>query len=141
MASAIDATQPPEGNATTSALRANFAAAKAEIEALQQAGGQPALLTPTFLNNWVNYGAPVESAGYWKDQSGQVHIQGVVKSGTPNSIIFNLPVGYRPVAKSFFPVISNAGVAICFVEPDGDVGQFSGAQTDFGLAGINFRAA
>lgn len=35
MASNIDVTQPPEGNATTAAMRANMAAAKSEIEALQ----------------------------------------------------------------------------------------------------------
>ncbi len=35
MASNIDATQPPASNPTTAAMRANMAAAKAEIEALQ----------------------------------------------------------------------------------------------------------
>lgn len=37
MSSAIDPTQPPEGEATTAAVRANFDAAKTEIEALQAA--------------------------------------------------------------------------------------------------------
>jgi len=37
MASAIDPTKPTSGNATTESVRANFAAAKAEIEALQEA--------------------------------------------------------------------------------------------------------
>ena len=37
MTSAIDATKPTTGNPTTQSVRANFAAAKAEIEALQQA--------------------------------------------------------------------------------------------------------
>lgn len=37
MTSAIDATKPAEGNATTSSVRANFAAAATEIEALQAA--------------------------------------------------------------------------------------------------------
>jgi hypothetical protein len=36
MASAIDDTQPPAGNASTAAMRANMTAAKSEIEALQQ---------------------------------------------------------------------------------------------------------
>lgn len=35
MASAIDATKPTTGNPTTQSVRANFAAAKAEIEAIQ----------------------------------------------------------------------------------------------------------
>ena len=37
MTSAIDVSQPPEGDATTAALRANFAAAMSEILALQRA--------------------------------------------------------------------------------------------------------
>jgi hypothetical protein len=37
MSSNIDITQPPAGHATTAAVRANFAAAKTEIEALQAA--------------------------------------------------------------------------------------------------------
>lgn len=37
MASAIDPTKPSSGTATTESVRANFAAAKAEIEALQEA--------------------------------------------------------------------------------------------------------
>lgn len=41
MTSNIDITQPPEGNATTSGVRANFAAAKSEIEALQEAVAAP----------------------------------------------------------------------------------------------------
>lgn len=39
MPSAIDPTQPPQGQATTAAIRANFAAAKAEILALQAQAG------------------------------------------------------------------------------------------------------
>lgn len=37
MSSNIDITQPPAGHATTAGVRANFAAAKTEIEALQAA--------------------------------------------------------------------------------------------------------
>jgi len=47
MSSAIDTTQPPEGAATTAAVRANFTAAKDEIESLQAGGGREfALCTP-----------------------------------------------------------------------------------------------
>lgn len=45
MASAIDDTKPAAGNAYTADMRANFAAAKSEIEALQNAGGAVALNT------------------------------------------------------------------------------------------------
>lgn len=45
MASNIDPTQPATGNASTAAVRGNFAAAKAEIEALQSKA--PQILTQT----------------------------------------------------------------------------------------------
>lgn len=45
MTSQIDPTEPPQGDATTAALRANFAAAKAEIEELQAMIGKPPLGT------------------------------------------------------------------------------------------------
>ncbi len=41
MPSLIDANQPPQGYATTAAVRANFAAAKSEIEQLQAAAAAP----------------------------------------------------------------------------------------------------
>lgn len=41
MTSNIDITQPPQGNAATASVRANFAAAKSEIEALQEAVAAP----------------------------------------------------------------------------------------------------
>src|SRR5262245_4636584 len=39
MASAIDATKPVQGSPTTQSVRDNFAAAKSEIELLQQTAG------------------------------------------------------------------------------------------------------
>jgi hypothetical protein len=35
-------------------------------------------------------------AGFYKDHEGIVHLQGAVKVGGPNGIIFTLPAGYRP---------------------------------------------
>lgn len=51
--------------------------------------------TPTLLNGWVNYGAGFAAAQYMK-KSGVLNIKGLVKSGTLNSIIFNMPAAYRP---------------------------------------------
>jgi hypothetical protein len=49
MASAIDPTVPVAGNPTTATVRANFAAAKSEIEALQGSAGGGTPGTPTAL--------------------------------------------------------------------------------------------
>lgn len=46
MSSAIDDTKPDTGNATTASVRANFTAAKSEIEALQNAIAYPMELRP-----------------------------------------------------------------------------------------------
>ena len=54
---------------------------------------------PTLLNNWVA-GSPGGGRGprYLKDKQGMVHIYGVVSNefGSSNTVIFTLPVGYRP---------------------------------------------
>ena len=62
----------------------------------------------TFENTWVNYHSSFQPAAYCKDGMGFVHLQGLVKDGTDNSIIFTLPVGYRPAHNGVFCVISNS---------------------------------
>ena len=49
MTSAIDPTKPVEGNATTASVRANFATAKSEIEALQTATTIPVVYNKNAL--------------------------------------------------------------------------------------------
>lgn len=52
---------------------------------------------PAFQNNWVNYdGTNYTKCAFWKDNFGVVYIEGTIKSGTLNSSVFILPVGYRP---------------------------------------------
>lgn len=97
---------------------------------------------PTFENGWVNFGAPVASAGYRKDAMGVVWLQGAVASGTIGASAFTLPVGYRPNAKLMFgttgasganptrtDILSNGGVNIVI----GNTGYHS-------LNGISFLA-
>lgn len=50
---------------------------------------------PTLLNGWVNYGGAYTVARYCK-RGGVVYVQGLVKDGTANSVVFNLPTDYRP---------------------------------------------
>jgi hypothetical protein len=55
---------------------------------------------PNFQNSWINYGNGYTRGAFMKDNNGFIHLRGAVKpNGTMNSVIFNLPDGYRPSAK------------------------------------------
>ena len=59
---------------------------------------------------WQNYGAGLETARYYKDALGHVHIEGLVKSaGLAPNAIFMLPAGYRPAARLTFAVDCASG--------------------------------
>jgi hypothetical protein len=64
-----------------------------------------AWIAPTLLAGWVNYGAPYDNAGYRKEPTGLVRLRGVIKNGTiaNGTVLFNLPVGYRPSAQRSIP--------------------------------------
>lgn len=66
--------------------------------------------TPTLLNSWVDYGGNFAVPRYYKDASGTVFIQGLIKSGTIDSAIFSLPAGYRPGATLMIEVDSSGHV-------------------------------
>ena len=65
---------------------------------------QEAWKTPSFVNGWVDYGSAFGSPGYYKDSLGNVHIRGLIKSGTSSTgtTMFTLPVGYRPSLNYIF---------------------------------------
>lgn len=99
---------------------------------------------PALQNNWVNYGANYESAAYWKDKCGVVHIAGVIKSGTTTSesVIFTLPEGYRPRATEKFFAISLNAICVVDVSTSGAVTIKTSPNSDWlSLSGINFRTA
>jgi hypothetical protein len=66
-------------------------------------------LRPNLINSWQNYGTPYQEASYRKDGSGMVWLSGAIKGGTPSatSIVFVLPIGYRPAATLRFPIASD----------------------------------
>lgn len=57
-------------------------------------------ITPTLLNGWANFSTfqPVQ----YRRIGNRVVIRGTVSGGTASSSIFNLPVGYRPLAGNAF---------------------------------------
>jgi len=96
---------------------------------------------PTLTNSWVNFGAPYNPAGYWKDPFGFVHLRGTIKSGTMSAAAFTLPVGYQPPNRERFSNVSNALFGAFEVRPDGTVVPFAGSNVDFCIDGATFRAA
>lgn len=81
---------------------------------------------------------------YYKDSDGIVHIEGRIKNGTvaPNTLIFTLPVGFRPAFSERWFVNANGTLGQVYIEPDGEVrdlgGSFSAGITT--LNGVSFRA-
>jgi hypothetical protein len=95
-------------------------------------------IAPTLINSWVNYLVGYATAGYRKIGD-IVYVRGMVKSGSPvNSIIFTLPVGYRPVYNHLFASSSNDLYGQARVMTDGTVYVNVGSATWFSLDTIQF---
>jgi hypothetical protein len=97
-----------------------------------------AWIAPTFVNSWVNFGAPYQTAGYFKDAGGVVHIRGLIKSGTVGSAAFVLPTGYRPSATSIFTTSANSAFGETRIDASGNVTPTTGSNVYFSLDGITF---
>lgn len=105
------------------------------------------ILTPTFVNGWTHFSTtsePWQRGGYWKDKNEVVHLVGLIKSGTTTNgtVLFTLPVGYRPAKQEVFIVTTITGTARIDVYPNGQViGARDLHATWTSLAGITFKAA
>ena len=97
---------------------------------------------PSLINSWVNEGGSMETAGYFKDSLGIVHIKGSIKTGTLATVAFVLPAGYRPAAKQRFGGASATGVVTRIdVDSSGNVTPVYGNNAGLSLDEITFRAA
>lgn len=99
---------------------------------------------PAFLNSWVNYDTTPgwQHAGFWKDPLGIVHLRGLVKNGTPGSMIFILPPGHRPVSGSeIFATVATSAFGEIRVHSDGGVIHQTGSNSYVSLSGISFRTS
>lgn len=105
---------------------------------------QENIQTPTLLNSWVDYGAAYQGAGYWKDKCGVVHLCGLIKGGTitAETVIFNLPTGYRPATSEKFFAVSLNAICVIDIYSSGAVAIKTGANAGWlSLSGITFKAA
>lgn len=83
-----------------------------------------AVVTPTLVNSWVGL-APLKIRRFGK----VVAFEGLVVSGTEDSVCFNVPVGFRPTAVRRFPTFEQTlatGPVLVNVFPNGDVTITSG---------------
>jgi hypothetical protein len=93
------------------------------------------------LNGWINYGPGFTGATYYKDRTGIVHLEGLVKNGTSN-IIGNLPAGYRPGGTQIFIAVNGyAAFARIDIGSDGNIIAVDPFTNGYlSLSGISFRA-
>jgi hypothetical protein len=91
----------------------------------------------------VNYSPnSVETAAFYVDRLGVVHLKGYVNSGTA-AVIFTLPAAYRPAKDKFFPSVNANSGATSWIEVSAD-GRVVGVQAGGGfgqktLDGISYR--
>jgi hypothetical protein len=143
MTSAIDPTLPITGSPTTASVRANFAAAKDEIEELQSGkldNTMPTVYFPTLLNGWTEAsptGAPVL---YYITAHGDVHIHGLISPGTMDLECFILPPGFRR-PYPIWQLVRNsaAGASSAVIHVDGRVIINAPTQTNFALDTLRFN--
>jgi hypothetical protein len=105
---------------------------------------------------FVNWGSPHNTAGFYKDSLGIVHLKGLVKwtdsqgngtgwvCGFPR--VFQLPQGYRPAATEIRPSLASDTLTRVEITSDGWVRHCDPNRTFFPgdwllLDGISFRAA
>lgn len=102
----------------------------------------------SLLNSWVTQTA-ADTPSYSKDLSGDVIIEGAIKSGTttPGTVLFQLPAGYRPATGTVrrFNAYSVGGSGAEFgyflIDDAGNVTIEDGGNVLFILSGAVFRAA
>lgn len=97
---------------------------------------------PELLNGWTNYDEGYEFISYWKDKMGIVHISGLIKSGATaaETVIFNLPTGYRPAYNEKFYGVSVNDICIFDICSNGDVIIKSNVKPGWvSLSGITFK--
>jgi hypothetical protein len=85
---------------------------------------QTSWTTATYETGWASYDTPSwGNAAYYRSVDGIVHLRSLVKrtSGS-SSLIFTLPVGYRPTHNHLFAVAGSGGVGRIDVSPSGSVG-------------------
>jgi hypothetical protein len=104
---------------------------------------QEASTLATLANGWVNNGFGVALVSFYKDKEERVYLSGTMRFGNNNggTVLFILPVGYRPAASEFFSVHNNTTSTQIRVESNGVVSLWGPANnTGLSMSGVSFRA-
>ncbi len=113
-----------------------------DLQLLQVPRHQARYIDPPLLNGWQVYSAGFNPPGYYKDDSGFVHLRGMLRDGTSRDAMFTLPEGYRPAYRQLFGcrTSDNAIPSRCDVDADGNVLHWTGATGWVSLDGLSFLA-
>ena len=98
----------------------------------------PSWIAPSLINSWANLGAGFNEAGYFLDQFGMLHLRGMVAGGTPPSVAFVLPAGYRPTNSIYIAVASANLFGMIIINSSGNVNISVGNTAWVSLDGISF---
>ena len=120
-----------------------------DLERHERAGPIEDWTNATLLNSWENYNAffgesQFNDAGYYRDWQNRVYIRGLITNGilTTSTVIFTLPVGYRPPRQIGATIISSNAFGRIDVTAAGEVVIVSVPSNGFVfIDGISFRAA
>ena len=99
---------------------------------------------PSPQNRWTHYGSGYQSAGYYRDVTDRVQLRGVIAGGatSPSTVLFTLPLGYRPTATEVFTVDSNGGSCLVEIAATGEVRLATRASSArLSLSGVSFRTS
>lgn len=93
--------------------------------------------TPSYVNSWADFGSTWLGGAYAKDPLGQVHMIGLIKSGTAGTVT-TLGADYRPDRDYEAVTISNSGLAFIKVTKAGEVSFPTYSTTWTSLSGHNW---
>jgi len=93
---------------------------------------------PAFKNGWKNYSGAWSRAGFWKDASGVVHLQGTLSGRKAGKVVFQLPIGYRPAADIFTVAANGTHSSSIEILANGEVLIIQSGS--IGLDGLTFLA-
>ena len=78
-------------------------------------------ITATLLNNYTHYDTTQYGPVRYRKIGSIVHIQGLTNQASANSVIFTLPVGYRPPNHLILWVSNSNNLARLDIQLNGDV--------------------
>ena len=95
---------------------------------------------PAYQNGWTNYNAPWNNCFFTKSVDGMVTVNVMTKSGTWGSVIFTLPVGFRPGVQISVPAYSPGGACFADISTTGTINTEGGSNNAYLMFNATFKA-